>query len=473
MKPGRQFVVLSAVAIVGAVLIRPGDLLPAAARFIAPLFAQQAPPPATDAADLPNFVPGSHSLLLDRVPDPAAASDAPAPAVTATAPAPVAPNAAASSVETGATDHVLPHYSAALSAESIPLGGDGAEPDAAPKRTSVVTQIEPIVPPGSGASVGGQAAPLPTHVIPAKELFGAAKKASPLAARAIGTYSRGCLAGAVALPVDGPAWQAMRLSRNRNWGHPKLISLVEQLANESQKVDGWPGLLVGDIAQPRGGPMLTGHASHQIGLDADVWLTPMPKRRLTNKEREDISATSMLDSTDIAVDPKIFNEGHVKLIKRAASYPQVERVLVHPAIKKALCNAAGTDRKWLGKVRPIGGHYYHFHIRMACPPGFAGCVPQKAPTGEDGCTKEVDEWLVRLTPPKTPPPPPPPGYKPRPPKPPITMAQLPQECTAVLESGPDGIAVPPQAKVDIKVTVRTPASLRPHLKKFKSAVAKQ
>ena len=40
--------------------------------------------------------------------------------------------------------------------------------------------------------------------------------------------------------------------------------------------------------------MLTGHASHQVGLDADIWLTPMPDRRLTDKEREDISATSML-----------------------------------------------------------------------------------------------------------------------------------------------------------------------------------
>ncbi len=465
MKPGRQFVVLSAIAIAGAVFVRPGDLLPAAARFIAPLFAQQTPPPETETA-LPSYVPGSHSLLSGEAPASAATPQAapPATAEPVAAELPAAP---------GGMGDTLPHYSAALSAESIPLGGDGGEPDAAPKRPSVVTQIEPIVPPGGGPSIGGQAPPLPAPVIPAKELFGAAKKASPLAARAIGSYSRGCLAGAVALPVDGPAWQAMRLSRNRNWGHPKLVSLVEQLATESQKIDGWPGLLVGDIAQPRGGPMLTGHASHQIGLDADVWLTPMPNRRLTNKEREDISATSMLDSTDIAVDPKIFNEGHVKLIKRAASYPQVERVLVHPAIKKALCNAAGTDRKWLGKVRPIGGHYYHFHIRMGCPPGFAGCVPQKAPTGEDGCTKEVDDWLVRLTPPKTPPPPRPPGYKPPPPKPPLVMAQLPQECTAVLESGPDGIAVPPQAKVNIKVTVRTPAALRPHLKKFKSAVAKQ
>ena len=52
---------------------------------------------------------------------------------------------------------------------------------------------------------------------------------------------------------------------------------MERLAAKVPKVSNWPGLLVGDMAQARGGPMLTGHASHQVGLDADIWLTPMPQ----------------------------------------------------------------------------------------------------------------------------------------------------------------------------------------------------
>ena len=112
-------------------------------------------------------------------------------------------------------------------------------------------------------------------------------------AAVIGSYAKGCLAGGTALPIDGPAWQAMRLSRNRVWGHPELIAFIERLAIGA-RADGWPGLLVGDMAQPRGGPMRTGHASHQIGLDVDLWLTPMPDRRLTGEERETISAVSML-----------------------------------------------------------------------------------------------------------------------------------------------------------------------------------
>lgn len=266
-------------------------------------------------------------------------------------------------------------------------------------------------------------------VIAAKTLFGAAATPAPLSARAIGTYARGCLSGAVALPVDGPAWQAMRLSRNRNWGHPALVALVQTFAADAQKI-GWPGLLVGDISQPRGGPMLTGHASHQIGLDADIWFTPMPDRRLTAKEREEISATSMLVANELAVDPTEFTPHHVALLKQAASYPEVERVLVHPAIKKAICEvtAGQPDRAWLGKVRPIWGHFYHFHIRIGCPPDSVGCVSQKPPAGDDGCGKELADWYALLTRPPKPGPP-------EAPRAPITLDQLPTDCRVVLETG--------------------------------------
>ena len=285
-------------------------------------------------------------------------------------------------------------------------------------------------------------------VVAAKQLFGAAKNAAPLAARAIGYYSRGCLSGARQLPIDGPAWQAMRLSRHRNWGHPDLIRLVERLATEAQKKDGWPGLLVGDIAQPRGGPMLTGHASHQIGLDADIWLTPMPNRRLSEKEREDLSATSMLAADDISVSSTVWTPEHVALIKRAASYHEVERVLVHPAIKKALCEAAGADRAWLGKVRPYWGHYYHFHMRISCPAGSTNCKHQQPVSGEDGCGKELADWIKRVTP-RPPAPPPPPGTKPapkKPPPPPMTLEGLPPECREVITAGNPGVPKPLLAK---------------------------
>src|SRR5439155_1640116 len=120
--------------------------------------------------------------------------------------------------------------------------------------------------------------------------------------RVIGFYAKGCIAGAEALPINGDTWQVMRLSRNRNWAHPELIKLLERLAANAHKDAGWPGILVGDMSQPRGGPMFTGHASHQVGLDADVWLTPMPKRELSRNEREEMSAAMMVGAHGLDVD---------------------------------------------------------------------------------------------------------------------------------------------------------------------------
>jgi penicillin-insensitive murein DD-endopeptidase len=270
----------------------------------------------------------------------------------------------------------------------------------------------------------------PIDKTPANELFGSVKTPAPLAARSIGFYAKGCLAGAAMLPVDGPAWQAMRLSRNRVWGHPSLIALIERLATEARAQDNWHGLLVGDLSQPRGGPMLNGHASHQVGLDADIWLTQMPKHILTSKEREDLAATSViLDRSH--VDPKVWTEPHARLIKRAASYGEVARIFVHPPIKKALCDWAKGDRSWLAKVRPYYGHTYHFHIRMRCPSGNPGCTnqPLPAPVDGTGCGKELAYWFSDK--PWAPDKAPPKQVKPKPPRP-LLLSNLPSDCRGIL-----------------------------------------
>src|SRR3954470_19944000 len=271
--------------------------------------------------------------------------------------------------------------------------------------------------------------PLPTlanpdaPTTPAKELFGRAREAAPLAARAIGSYAKGCVAGATALPVDGETWQVMRLSRNRNWGHPKLVAFLERLARRVPQINGWPGLLVGDISQPRGGPMLTGHASHQVGLDADVWLTPMPDRRLSRAEREQISATDMVRQDRRDIDPSVWTPQHTALLRAVSQQPEVARIFVNAAIKKALCREAGADRGWLTKVRPMFGHNYHFHIRLSCGAVGEPCEDQAPPPPGDGCG-QLTPWFAEKV------------IHPRPgrarPRPPMTMAQLPPECRRVL-----------------------------------------
>ena len=253
----------------------------------------------------------------------------------------------------------------------------------------------------------------------AKRVFGLAGKPSASPPRSIGSYAKGCIAGAMALPQEGATWQVMRPARNRYWGHPVLIAVIERIA--ANLPAGWPGLLVGDIGQPRGGPMVTGHASHQIGLDADIWLTPMPEHRLSLSDRDNLPAKSIVAADGNDVDRTIWGPQYRELIEAVARTPELARMFVNPAIKRALCREAGSDRAWLAKVRPWWGHDDHFHIRLNCPPGQTQCEPQAPVPPGDGCGKELDWWFTDAG--RHP--------KPSPPAPPLLVSQLPTECAAV------------------------------------------
>jgi penicillin-insensitive murein DD-endopeptidase len=262
---------------------------------------------------------------------------------------------------------------------------------------------------------------------PAKELFARKPTPFPGPARSIGGYADGCLAGATPLPIDGPSWQVMRLSRNRNWGNPELITFLERFANKAKTV-GWNGLLVGDMSQPRGGPMISGHSSHQVGLDADIWFTPMPDHVQTREEREFSGAVDMVAKDGLDVDPQLWTHTRTDLIKTAAQDPLVTRIFVNAAIKKAMCREAGSDRAWLSKVRPWWGHAEHFHVRIACPPDNPECKPQPPPDPSDGCGHELDFWFKEATLHPTPP-----LISPKP-KPGITLAGLPAACKQIVNA---------------------------------------
>src|SRR3977135_4657929 len=92
----------------------------------------------------------------------------------------------------------------------------------------------------------------------AKELFGRKVLPAAMPTHVVGFYAKGCIAGAEGLPINGETWQVMRLSRNRYWGHPDMVALLKRLADKAHRDAGWPGILVGDMSQPRGGPLTPG-----------------------------------------------------------------------------------------------------------------------------------------------------------------------------------------------------------------------
>ena len=232
---------------------------------------------------------------------------------------------------------------------------------------------------------------------PAKTIFGAQRQPSAGLAQPLGSYAKGCLAGAVELPETGHGWQAMRLSRNRNWGHPDMVAFIDRLSRSAALID-WPRLYVGDISQPRGGPMNGGHRSHQIGLDADIWLRVPDSRALSESEREEVSSASVVRADRMGVN-EVWRPEHHALIRLAARDPAVARIFVNAAIKRAMCEAepqAGSagDRGWLRKVRSWWGHDSHFHVRLNCPRDTPGCVEQAPPAVGDGCGDELAWWFT-------------------------------------------------------------------------------
>ena len=195
--------------------------------------------------------------------------------------------------------------------------------------------------------------------------------------------------GLVRLPETGPTWQAMRLSRNRNWGHPVLMEYVQDLSREATR-HGWAGLYVGDISQPRGGPMTSGHASHQIGLDVDIWMLPATRLNLTVAERESLSSISVRTNDQLRVNAN-WTQAHYKIMRAAASDPRVDRIFVAAAVKLEMCKSARpADTAWLQKIRPAAGHNYHFHVRLKCP---ARRAQLRNPDADRGGTVQRRQWL--------------------------------------------------------------------------------
>lgn len=270
----------------------------------------------------------------------------------------------------------------------------------------------------------------------ANTLFGAADGPSQQEPMPVGSYAKGCAAGLVELAETGPTWQAMRLSRNRNYGHPELVDYIAGLSLFARDRLGWAGLYVGDMSQPRGGPMTSGHSSHQIGLDADIWMLPPARLDLTRAEREEISSVAVRSADQLSV-TRAWTPAHAALLEAAASDARVDRIFVAAAVKIEMCKTAKrSDKAWLQKIRPIYGHDTHFHVRLKCPRGATLCETQKPTVSElsnggNGCDDTLMYWVSDAY------------LNPEPPKEPApavrgprdyTMADLPTQCTNVLSS---------------------------------------
>ena len=227
---------------------------------------------------------------------------------------------------------------------------------------------------------------------------------APGPVRIVGGPGPGCIAGAQRLPDMAPGVQTVRASRSSFWGHPDVIAAILMLG-ERARAAGLPDLYMNDISGPRGGPLVGGHVSHQVGLDADVYLDiAAPRPVLSAAARDAVELPSLVRADQRGVDVARWRPGHATLLRLATELPGVDRVLVNAAIKQQLCREVpAAAREWLRRIRPWYAHSAHMHIHFRCPAGQPECGELSPIPPGDGCDASLQWWFDRLdAPPETP-----------------------------------------------------------------------
>jgi hypothetical protein len=197
---------------------------------------------------------------------------------------------------------VLSVFGAALAVAAIALAsGDDGE---APSRADRPLTASPPVPERVG--------PLPPGVQrrePARERIRWRRSV------AVGDPAAGRLIRGVRLPAEGEhfyTWDPVkRRSPNRawrRWGTDRLVRVLLEVAREYRKAH--PQALpmaIGDLSRPRGGDFgpqfgYIGHATHQNGLDADIYYPRADRRPRAPRYASQINRRLSQDLVDRFVD---------------------------------------------------------------------------------------------------------------------------------------------------------------------------
>jgi murein endopeptidase len=131
---------------------------------------------------------------------------------------------------------------------------------------------------------------------------------------AVGLPYRGRLVGGVPFPPEGAGFATwdpvLKVSPNRVWRRYATVKTVSRvltvLATFREAHPDAPRILVGDLSRPRGGVFDRrygglGHASHQNGLDVDVYYPRLDRLEQAPRRAEQVDQRLAQDLVDLFV----------------------------------------------------------------------------------------------------------------------------------------------------------------------------
>lgn len=213
-----------------------------------------------------------------------------------------------------------------------------------------------------------------------------------ISAESFGKYTDGHIFKSVPLKRNAPGIQTMRPAMAKFYGHTELRDFIYKLGKQTIN-SGNGQLMIGDLSHKDGGELI-GHASHQNGLDVDIWFY-RPKDTITdlaNDQRDSSKFPHFLNPATNEFYPNMWNTKLDNVLKMAASDSRVAKIFVNAGVKRRLCRIFPGE-KFLSKIRPWYRHHEHFHVRLKCPENSPSCENQPEIKSLDCSGDNIDWWF--------------------------------------------------------------------------------
>lgn len=196
----------------------------------------------------------------------------------------------------------------------------------------------------------------------------------------VGRGIKSAIVHSTLLPSNVPGLVPVTVTPSAHYGSGMLVSFLENSATYLLNQLGLK-LFVGDMSLIKGGwyGESSSHKTHRNGLDADIAWIGIARPLQTSALNDD---GDVIDDFDYQ---KTWNflrlAAKQEIVEDAQRETAVSRVFMSPSIKLGFCSWAKENKifddpanaELMRLVRPVAGHYKHFHLSLKCSPHYPLC----------------------------------------------------------------------------------------------------